>query len=166
MSVKGFKHLKNRNEIERKTIKVAIKEEKKEGRKIKIVSPKKPYDIKSIGKKPEDIRFIEVKGHINPKEFNYIKLTEREYNFAKKNEEKYFIYLINFIKEKPIIIKIRNPIKKLKWKKEVIKRRKGVRFETLYEKYNIQLPEIFKEEVQYVSTIDELLKSDMNDSFK
>ena len=46
--IRGTKHLKKRSIDERKTIKIAIKEELKENRKVRVANSRKPYDILSI----------------------------------------------------------------------------------------------------------------------
>jgi hypothetical protein len=117
-NIEGIEHLKNRNEIEKKTIEVAIKEELKENRKVIITPKKEHYDIISIGNNPKDIRYIEVKGHISKKKAGDIYLQKNEFENAKKFGRKYWIYLVNIIQknEEPIILKIRDPANRLKWK--------------------------------------------------
>lgn len=49
----------------------------------------------------------------------FIKLTEGEFENAKKYGTNYWIYLINFLEnEETIILKIKEPIKKLKWEEK------------------------------------------------
>jgi len=117
-NMEGVEHLKSRNEIEKKTIEIAINEELKENRKVIITPEREHYDIISIGNNPKDIRYIEVKGHISKKKAGNIYLYESEFKSAKKFGGKYWIYLVNIIQEnkEPIILKIRNPANRLKWK--------------------------------------------------
>jgi hypothetical protein len=116
-NIEGIKYLRNRNDIERKTIEITINEELKESRKVVITPIGECYDILSIGENPNDIKYIEIKGHISLKIFKYVILSKLEFEFAKEKGDKYWIYLINIIKNKgAIILKIRDPINKLKWK--------------------------------------------------
>jgi hypothetical protein len=117
-NIEGFKHLKNRDEIEKKAIEITINEELKENRKVIITPREECYDILSIGENPNDIRYIEVKGHAKKsKSFKYVMLSKSEFEFAKEKGDKYWIYLVNIIKNQgAIILKIRDPINKLKWK--------------------------------------------------
>ena len=116
-NIEGIKYLRNRNDIERETIEITIDEELKESRKVVITPIGECYDILSIGENPNDIKYIEIKGHISLKTFKYIVLSKSEFEFAKEKGDKYWIYLINIIKNKgAIILKIRDPINKLKWK--------------------------------------------------
>jgi hypothetical protein len=109
--------------IERKAMEIAIEEERKENRKVIVVSEKEHYDILSIGNNPEDIRHIEVKGMSKPKP---ILLKEKEFDFGKEHGNKYWIYLVNIIEDKGIkILKIKDPINKLEWRKERIDKKKG-----------------------------------------
>jgi hypothetical protein len=62
-NIEGVEHLKSRDEIEKKAIEITIKEELKENRKVIITPREECYDILSIGENPNDIRYIEVKGH-------------------------------------------------------------------------------------------------------
>jgi len=87
--------------IERKAIEIAIEEERKENRKVIVVSEKEHYDILSIGNNPEDIRYIEVKGMSKTKP---ILLKEKEFDFGKEHGNKYWIYLVNIIENKGIKI--------------------------------------------------------------
>ena len=83
-NIEGVKHLKDRDDIERKTIEIAINEELKESRKVIITPIGECYDILSIGENPNDIRYIEIKGHISLKIFKYVILSKLEFEFAKK----------------------------------------------------------------------------------
>jgi len=147
-NIEGIEHLKSRNKIEKKTIEIAIKEELKENRKVRITPEREHYDIISIGNNPKDIRYIEVKGHISKKKAGDIYLYESEFKSAKKFGGKYWIYLVNIIQEnkEPIILKIRNPANRLKWK---IVERWASRFK------------IHKER-RYFSHINELLKNSID----
>ncbi|MGB9674910.1 MAG: protein NO VEIN domain-containing protein [Nanopusillaceae archaeon] len=107
--------------FERKTLKIAINEELKENRKPEIASIGEPYDIISYGNSSNDIRYIEVKGHKSFLTLNEIRLTKREFNIAKEYGNKYWIYSIAFTPSENKIIKIQNPIEKLKW--ETVKKK-------------------------------------------
>jgi membrane protease subunit (stomatin/prohibitin family) len=134
-NIKGIKHLEERNEIERKAMEIAIEEERKENRKVIVVSEKEHYDILSIGNNPEDIRYIEVKGHMSTSKSIFITLKEKEFDFGKEHGDKYWIYLINMIEDKGIkILKIKDPINKLEWIKERIdkKKRKKLYLSSVY----------------------------------
>jgi hypothetical protein len=146
MNIGGIEHLKSRDEIEKKTIEIAINEELKENRKVRIAPIRKHYDIISVGNNPEDIKYIEVKGHISLKSFMYITLSKSAFEFAKKKGDEYWIYLINIIKNKEAtILKIRNPINKLEWKR-IIEVERG------------------KIKINYFSNAYKFLKNDMNKS--
>jgi hypothetical protein len=82
--------------IEKKAMEIAIEEERKENRKITIVSEKEHYDILSIGNNPEDIRYIEVKGHMREPKSIFILLKEKEFDFGKEHGNKYWINIISF----------------------------------------------------------------------
>ncbi|MEM2178763.1 MAG: DUF3883 domain-containing protein [Candidatus Methanomethylicaceae archaeon] len=124
---KNSEEVYKRDEFERKTLEIVSNEEIKEGRKPEIAFIGEPYDIISYGNSIEDIRYIEVKGHLF--NTNLIRLTKGEYNFAKEKGNKYWIYLITNVgvNENPKIIKIQNPIEKLNWAVMHIKRKKSKR---------------------------------------
>jgi len=147
-NIEGIENLIDRNIIERNIIEIAIKEELKENRKVIIAPIKEHYDILSIGKNPNDIRYIEVKGHISILNSIFIYLKRKEFDFAKEMKDKYWIYLINMIKDEEIkIFKIRDPINKLKWE-EIInvegKKRKKIYLSNIHEllKNNINNPDL------------------------
>ncbi|MEM3420057.1 MAG: DUF3883 domain-containing protein [Nitrososphaerota archaeon] len=114
MEIEGIENLEERDENERKAIEFVINEEIKENRKIKISSIREHYDILSIGSNPNDIRYIEVKGL---KHFKNIMLSEIEFKTALKYKDRYHLYIVyDRESNNPKIVKIQNPIKKLKFK--------------------------------------------------
>jgi hypothetical protein len=113
-NIEGIEYLEERNKFERVAIEIVIEEEKKENRRIRITRASSPFDIESVGNSFGDIRFIEVKGQAFLKQ--HVILSKREYDFASVAKDKYWLYIVyNTFGIKPIILKIQNPIEKLKW---------------------------------------------------
>jgi len=121
-NIEGIEHLKKRRKTEKRAIRFTIEEEKKENRKIIIAPLDSPYDLKSLGNDPEDVRFIEVKGHLAPfpNTLPYCSacLTIQEFNFAKEMKDKFWLYIIYGVRKNEKIrriFKIQNPIENMKW---------------------------------------------------
>ena len=92
-------------------VNIVLKYEEMNGRRADIRRREEEhYDVYSYS--DEEERYIEVKGFVKPR--LEIKFTEREYKTAKKLGEKYWLYLIYGVgTESPIMLCIRNPIRKL-----------------------------------------------------
>jgi len=92
-------------ESERKAMEIVMELEKTRGYNVEDVSLREHYDIRAF--KDGEEKYIEVKGHY-PMLF-LAELTEKEYKFALKNEDKYWIYIVSNIAREPVIVKIYKP---------------------------------------------------------
>lgn len=117
---------KTKEIVEETAMKIALEHERKMGRQPKRVDNIESYDIYSIDPKTKEKRYIEVKGHSKP--LFIAELTEKEYELAKTLKDKYWLYIVQNIAQKPILLAIRNPLEKLKIeiKEEIVKRKKYI----------------------------------------
>lgn len=98
-----------RKEIEKKAIEYVLEYEKKEGRFPSFVGSTEHYDIKSINLEKEEIRLIEVKGHAGDE--IYAELTESEADLAKKEKDRYWLYIVyNIYCGQPRLLLFQNPL--------------------------------------------------------
>lgn len=95
-------------EIEKKAMEIAMEYERANGRLPKDVSNFEHYDIYSVDPNSGEERFIEVKGRSDY--VAEVTLTRKEYEFAKNHRDKYWLYIVIGIKDKPKLIAIKDPL--------------------------------------------------------
>jgi len=95
-------------EVEKKAMEIVIDYEKSRGRIPKDVSSTAHYDVHSIDPKTGEERLIEVKGRAN--NVAEVVLTSKEVEFAKKNRDKYWLYMVLNVFNNPKIIMVKDPI--------------------------------------------------------
>lgn len=127
----SVEELEERLRIEREALKVVMKYELDHGRIPKDVHEEKSYDIESYDAMTgQVVRYIEVKAHRGSQAV--VELTEKEYEFAKRHRDKYWLYIVlNVGSPKPKIIAIQDPLSKLKFKpckKKVVEERVETRY--------------------------------------
>lgn len=112
---------------EEEVVPVVIEYEKKSGREATKVSGYEHYDVKSTKVSPNERvieeRFIKVKAKTS-RDIS-INLTESEYEVAKEKGDKYWLYVVYGLgTEKPVVLCIRNPTRKVVLRKieELVKR--------------------------------------------
>jgi len=95
-------------EVERRAMEIVMEFEIMNGRIPEDVSSREHYDIRSVDPETGEERFIEVKGRA----FNTAEviLTQKEYEFAKKNLDKYWLYVVMDVYKDPKILIIKNPV--------------------------------------------------------
>ena len=108
-----------------------MKYELDHGRIPKDVHEEKSYDIESYDAMTgQVVRYIEVKAHRGSQAS--VELTEKEYEFAKRHRDKYWLYIVlNVDSPKPKIIAIRDPLSKLRFRpcrKKVVEERVETRY--------------------------------------
>jgi len=114
------KDMASDEEIEKIGMEIAMKYEKKQGRKPEDVSKENiGFDIRSKGK--TEIRYIEVKAR---KEDGNVAITPNEWFKAKRFKEKYWLYVVSNAATNPTLFIINNPIEKL----DVMEKVEVVRF--------------------------------------
>ncbi|AAL80688.1 ATP-dependent helicase [Pyrococcus furiosus DSM 3638] len=92
-------------ESEKKAMEIVMELEKSRGYNVEDVSLREHYDIRAFTDGEE--KYIEVKGHYPM--LLLAELTEKEFEFAQKNEDKYWIYIVSNIAKDPVIVKIYKP---------------------------------------------------------
>ena len=98
-----------KREIERQAVEKVLADEKAEGRIPFLMPETEHYDVKSINPSTGEIRLIEVKGHKGLE--IYAELTEDEAEFAAKEKEKYWLYIVYDIGSgQPKVLRFQNPL--------------------------------------------------------
>lgn len=130
--------LEEKLRLERKAIILVMKYEIDHGRLPKDVHDEKSYDIESINPVTGEVeRYIEVKSHSGP--HGLVELTEKEYEFARRHRDKYWLYLVIGLSSlQPKIITIHDPVSKLRLRR--VAKKKIVHQE--------------REEVRYIAEVD------------
>lgn len=107
--------------IEEEAMKIAIDYETSSGRAPEDVHMHEHYDIRSVNKATGEVRFIEVKGKSG---FDLeVELTETEFQFAKENSDRYWLYIVYGIGTgKPRLLAIKDPVNSVAWEERSIKR--------------------------------------------
>jgi superfamily II DNA or RNA helicase len=103
-----------KDEIEKKAMEFVMKTEKEEGRIPINVSEREHYDILSQDPAKGEIRIIEVKGHKGNE--IYGELSEGEAKVARKECEKYWLYIVYDIGTgNPKLLRFKDPVKTMIW---------------------------------------------------
>ena len=98
-----------KKEIEKQAVEKVLADEKAEGRIPFLMPETEHYDIKSINPSTGEIRLIEVKGHKGLE--LYAELTEDEAEFAAKEKENYWLYIVYDIGSgQPKVLRFQNPL--------------------------------------------------------
>ncbi|MGQ4894443.1 MAG: helicase-related protein [Candidatus Njordarchaeia archaeon] len=102
-----------KRKIEEEAMQIALSFEIKNGRKPERVDNRESFDILSKDPKSNQVRYIEVKGHLGSTLL--AELTESEYKVAKKLGDDYWLYIVLDIgKNAPKLFAISNPLKNMK----------------------------------------------------
>ncbi len=109
----GQDTLANRLDIESKARKLVIAEEEIAGRIPEEMPLDNPgYDIESVEKDSEDIRFIELKSLAGPWGATGVSLSYAQLNVAYRKKDAYWIYVVENVRtSEPKIYRIQNPVK-------------------------------------------------------
>lgn len=104
-------------------ISIVMDIERMEGRIPETVPEWEHYDIRSVDPVTREVRFIEVKGHMGSE--IYGELTDEEANLARREREKYWLYIVYDIESgKPKWVRFRDPMNTMNWRlSERIERR-------------------------------------------
>ncbi|MEM3710056.1 MAG: helicase-related protein [Nitrososphaerales archaeon] len=104
-----------RRKAEEKAVEIVIEIERAEGRVPVRVPDEEHYDIKSVSPSTDEIRFIEVKGHMGPEVYG--ELTDEEAKLADKEGNCYWLYIVyNIESGKNEWIRFRDPLRTMNWR--------------------------------------------------
>jgi len=104
-----------KKEVEEKALEIVMKTEKDEKRVPKRVPETEHYDVRSVDPSTGEVRLIEVKGHKGPEVYG--ELTENEAELAKKEHDRYWLYIVYDIgSEKPKLLRFRDPLRTMNLK--------------------------------------------------
>jgi len=101
--------------LEDLALKHVVSYERSKGREPVVVKSAEHYDVRSVGAGEE--RFIEVKAPASNR--LSVALTEREFEYAKKFGDRYWLYIVlGADSEKPVILCVRDPANRLRFVRE------------------------------------------------
>lgn len=104
-----------KKKAEERAVEIVMEIERSEGRIPTRVPDKEHFDIRSVNPSTNEVRLVEVKGHMGPEVYG--ELTDDEAELADKEGSRYWLYIVyNVGSEKPEWIRFRDPLRSMEWK--------------------------------------------------